>query len=168
MIDLGCGEGRDAVTFARNGFRVTAVDLSLPGLEKLARYAQEEGLHVDTAQADVREFQLEQSYAVVFSTGLVHYLLPATRLARFEHLKQHTTAAGIHAHSALVSKPFLPAAPDADPDVVLFRSGELMGYFWDWEILYTAEDLFDCTSGGIPHRHAIDRIIARRYAGAGR
>lgn len=38
-----------------------------------------------------------------------------------------------------------------------------MGYYWDWEILYCTEEIFDCMSSGIPHKHAVNRIIARRY-----
>jgi len=33
LIDLGCGNGRDSLYFARNGINVTAVDLSLVGIE---------------------------------------------------------------------------------------------------------------------------------------
>ncbi len=38
-----------------------------------------------------------------------------------------------------------------------------MVYYWDWEILYCTEDIFEYTSGGVTHKHAIDRIIARWY-----
>ena len=34
LIDLGCGEGRNAIYFARHGFCATGLDTSLPGLEK--------------------------------------------------------------------------------------------------------------------------------------
>jgi tellurite methyltransferase len=38
-----------------------------------------------------------------------------------------------------------------------------MSYYWEWEILYGTEEIFDCTSSGVPHKHAVNRIIARRY-----
>ena len=41
LLDLGCGEGRNAVYFAKHGFVVVGLDLSLPGLEKTRRYAEE-------------------------------------------------------------------------------------------------------------------------------
>ena len=34
VLDIGCGEGKDAVFFARNGYDVTAFDLSKEGIEK--------------------------------------------------------------------------------------------------------------------------------------
>ena len=164
LIDVGCGEGRNAVHFAKCGFRVTGVDISLRGLEKLGRYGGEAGADVLTVQADIAEHILTEMYDVVFSTGAVHYLPPNVRSARFDHFKAQTAPDGINAHSALVGKPFLPPAPDADPAVVLFTSGELLSYYWDWEILYCVEEIFDCASGGSPHKHAVNRVIARRYA----
>jgi len=164
-MDLGCGEGRNAVYLAERGFRVTGLDLSRPGLDKARRFASEAGTKVRTVLADVRSYQLAEAYDVIFSTGLVHYLPPTTRGERFEHFKARTAPGGLNAHSALVGKPFLEPAPDADPNVVLFTSGELMGYYWDWEIVHCVEEIFECRSGGVPHQHAVNRVIARRYAG---
>jgi tellurite methyltransferase len=46
LIDLGCGEGRNAVYFAQHGFDVVGLDLSLPGLEKTKKYTHETGVAV--------------------------------------------------------------------------------------------------------------------------
>ncbi|MEU7860776.1 class I SAM-dependent methyltransferase [Nonomuraea sp. NPDC049141] len=43
-LDLGCGEGADAVWLARRGWRVTAVDISGVALERAARHAAREGV----------------------------------------------------------------------------------------------------------------------------
>lgn len=39
---------------------------------------------------------------------------------------------------------------------------ELLQLLRDWEIVWCTEEIFDCTSGGVPHKHAVNRIIARR------
>ena len=163
LLDLGCGEGRNAVYFARHGFRVVGLDTSLPGLEKTRRYAQEEGVHVETIQADILTYALEDTYDVIFSTGTLQYLPPEVRVERFENYKDHTSPEGINALSVFVRKPFIERAPDAETTAFPYKSGELMGYYWDWEIVYCAEEIFDCMSGGVPHKHAVNRIIARRY-----
>ena len=54
-------------------------------------------------------------------------------------------------------------APDSEPTAHSYRSGELLTYYWDWEILYFLEEIFDCTSSGVPHRHAVNRIVARQW-----
>jgi len=57
-------------------------------------------------------------------------------------------------------------APDANDDEAPFRPGELLEYYDDWEIPYFAEDIFDCDSGGVPHKHAMQGIVVRRFRGA--
>ena len=163
LLDIGCGEGRNAVYFAKHGFEVVGLDLSLLGLKKMKKYAEETGVHVKTIHADIVEYELEDIYDVIFSTGTLQYLPPEVREKRFQNYKEHTTPKGIIAFSVFVRKPFIPRAPDAEETAFLYRSGELMSYFWDWEIIYSTEEIFDCMSSGIPHKHAVNRIIARRY-----
>ncbi|BCB88813.1 hypothetical protein Psuf_061260 [Phytohabitans suffuscus] len=43
-LDLGCGAGGDALRLARQGWRVTAVDIATTAVEKLRSLAQAEGL----------------------------------------------------------------------------------------------------------------------------
>lgn len=165
LIDLGCGEGRNAVYLARHGFQVPGLDTSLHGLVKARKYASESGVSVETIHDDVCSCSLARMYDVVFSTGLVHYIPPEIRRERFAHFKSRTSPRGFNAHSALVWRPFLDPAPDAEPDVTPFQSGELMSYYWDWEIVYGVEEVFDCLSPGLPHKHAVNRLIARRWEG---
>ena len=162
LIDLGCGEGRNAIYLASKGFQVTALDLSPVGLEKTRRYAGKKGVEVKTIEANISDCVLEQEFECVFSTGTVHYIAPELRPASFSYFQSKTICGGLHAISALVSKPFIKHAPDAEDHVTLFESGELMSYYKHWRILHTIETIFDCNSGGTPHRHAVNRIIARR------
>ncbi len=55
-LDLGCGEGRNALWLAQAGWRVTAVDFSSVALERLARAAEERGVQVEVEEADLLEF----------------------------------------------------------------------------------------------------------------
>lgn len=165
LLDLGCGEGRDAVHFAKHGFWVVGLDLSLRGLEKTRTYAEEVGVRVETIHADIVTYELEEVYDVIFSTGTLQYLPPHVRSRVFQNYKDYTSEKGINVLSVFVEKPFIKRAPDAEETAFPYRSGELMGYYWDWEILHSVEEIFDCTSGGVPHKHAVNRMIARRYQG---
>ena len=51
-IDLGAGEGRNAVWLASRGWTVTAVDFSQVGLDKAQQLAAEHGVEVATVCAD--------------------------------------------------------------------------------------------------------------------
>lgn len=39
LLDIGCGEGKDAVFFARNGYQVDAFDITKTGLDKAEKLA---------------------------------------------------------------------------------------------------------------------------------
>jgi len=69
---------------------------------------------------------------------------------------------GLNVFSALLHKPFIPPAPDADAGAHLFRSGELFAHYAAWRIEHCAEEVFDCMSSGVPHQHAVNRMVARK------
>ena len=48
ILDLGCGLGRHAILFAKNGFNVTACDLSEYGVNHLNEWANKENLKIET------------------------------------------------------------------------------------------------------------------------
>ena len=58
-LDLGTGEGRNAIWLAERGWRVTAVDFSAVGLAKAARLAASRHATVDWVEADVRDYEPE-------------------------------------------------------------------------------------------------------------
>lgn len=57
VLELGCGQGRDTLLFAKEGFRVTALDYSEAGLRKLRESATDLGVsdRIDTRSFDVRK-----------------------------------------------------------------------------------------------------------------
>lgn len=52
-LDVGCGEGADAVWLARQGWQVTALDVSQVALERAAAHAREAGADVQWIHADL-------------------------------------------------------------------------------------------------------------------
>ncbi len=55
-LDLGCGEGRNAVWLAQRGWQVTGVDFSQVGLDKAARLAEQRGVWVQWLRADLVDY----------------------------------------------------------------------------------------------------------------
>ena len=55
-LDLGCGEGRNAVWLASQGWTVTGVDFSEVGLEKARRLAEAQGVPVEWKLAALRTY----------------------------------------------------------------------------------------------------------------
>lgn len=52
-LDVGCGEGADAIWLARRGWAVTAIDVSEVALDRARRAAEEAGVEVEWLRADV-------------------------------------------------------------------------------------------------------------------
>lgn len=160
VLDIGCGEGKDAVFFARNGYEVTAFDVAEPGLEKARRLAAAFNVDVNFFQANIFDFRPNSEFDIVFSSGVLHYLPEDIRGTVIEAYQEHTAAGGIHALNVFVSKPFLPLPPDEESPDTLWRSGELAMLYHDWHLRSFSEQIFDCNSSGIPHKHCMDVIIA--------
>ncbi len=53
VLDIACGDGRNAIYLAREKFDVTGVDFSDEGLSRLNRFASDEGLKINTIQHDL-------------------------------------------------------------------------------------------------------------------
>lgn len=66
LLDLGAGQGRDAVVAKNLGFEVTAVDVSKAGINQI----QEEG--IKGIVADIFNFQFNQKYQVVLLDAVIH------------------------------------------------------------------------------------------------
>lgn len=165
LLDIGCGEGKDAVFFARNGYEVTAFDVTDAGVEKTRQLADRVGVRVNAFKADILDYRLDASFDVLYSSGALHYMHPAYRAEIFDNYKRFTNADGVHIFNAFVYKPFIAPPPENEPYAYPWHSGELLAHYRDWLIMDSSEVVFDCNSSGIPHRHAMSKVMARKVAG---
>lgn len=75
VLELGCGDGVNAVFMASRGCEVTAVDVSATALEMARGRQGEAGVEVDWVEADVFELQSPpEPFDLVFDRGLLHHL----------------------------------------------------------------------------------------------
>ena len=75
-VDLGAGEGRNAVWLAGRGWAVTAVDFSQVGLDKATLLAEDHGVTIATACADATTWQPKVPVDLVV---LSYLQLPSTQ-----------------------------------------------------------------------------------------
>lgn len=162
LLDIGCGEGKDAVFFARNGYDVTAFDVADAGIEKTKRLADQFGVQIKVFRADILDFRLDTSFDILYSSGVLHYIKPEYRQEIFSNYKQFTNSNGMHILNVFVQKPFIAPPPEKEPNAYSWKSGELLLHYHDWLIKSCPEVIFDCNSSGIPHQHAMSKIIAQK------
>jgi SAM-dependent methyltransferase len=88
-LDLGCGEGGDAIWLAEQGWHVTAADVSGVALERAARHAAEKNV---ADRIDWQRHDLGTSFpAGVFDLVSAHFLYSRSEMPREKILR---TAAG--------------------------------------------------------------------------
>lgn len=162
LLDIGSGEGRDAIYFAKSGFQVDALEISTPGVEKIRHYSQTSGYAVNILHTDMIGYELTTSYDVIYAHGSLQFLPLEQRQNHFERYKRHTNPGGLNAYLVFVEKPFIKVAPDWQKNEYFYLSGDLARYYHDWEILLYEEQVIECNSAGIPHKHAVNSFIARK------
>ncbi len=162
VLDMGCGEGRNALFVARRGFEVDAFDISEHGIDKLTAAAVKLGVGVNAWVEDMKSFEFSRSYDLVISHGVLHLLAREEWTRIIESMQAATKEGGVNVVAVFTDT--LPTPEDLAPHVRgLFREGELLQIYSGWHIesfeSYVKEDEHP---HGIHHRHPINKIIARR------
>jgi cyclopropane fatty-acyl-phospholipid synthase-like methyltransferase len=94
LLDLGCGDGKDSLYFARKGFKVTAIDFSSLAIEKLSHRARA-GMEVDAIVMDVRNIKFTGKFDVIYSNLGLHYFDDKTTTRIFQEIHQLLTKGGL-------------------------------------------------------------------------
>lgn len=86
VLDIGCGQGRDALFIARMGYRVVGVDISEAGIQQLQADAVKENLAITGIVADLRDYQAEGTFDVVVVDRTLHMLAAEIHLQVLKRL----------------------------------------------------------------------------------
>ena len=162
VLDIGCGDGKDAVYMASKGYKVTAFDLTENGIRKTIRLAKENGVEINAYVDDINTFGTDEQFDIVYSTGTIQYLFDENKKSFFEKISRITRRNGFVFFNVFVEKPFLELPPDWDIEEKMWRSGELFSFFPDWKFIRIDETIFEDNSNGIPHYHCMDTIICEK------
>jgi len=119
-LDIACGEGRNSVFLALNGYEVTALDISDAGLAKAARQAEENAVVIDFQQVDLDGYQFTEKFdLIIMFNFLLRDLIPQA--------VQALSAGGLLIVDTLMESPQL-LATHKNPAYFL-RRGELRSIF---------------------------------------
>jgi tellurite methyltransferase len=72
-LDLGCGQGRDAIPLARMGFDVIAIDNSKVGIEQMNQIAKSENLQLKGVASDIFQFDSYAEFDFVLLDSMFHF-----------------------------------------------------------------------------------------------
>ncbi|MEZ4436572.1 MAG: class I SAM-dependent methyltransferase [bacterium] len=94
VLDLGCGQGRDALMFARAGHRVVGVDVSVVGINQMLEAARAEGLAVQGVVDDICTWLPDRLFDIVVLDRVLHMLPAPARVPLLEKAMEAVTPGG--------------------------------------------------------------------------
>lgn len=160
LLDLGCREGQNVLFFARNGYRVTGVEISESGVRKGKALARHWNVQADFICASVADYQPVQNFDIVFCDTILHLIKPEDRTRLLDMCKKNTPSGGIHVVNVPVKKPFL-STEQRGQRLYEWKSGELFTCYSDWKILECTETEPLLTTGRV-HPRIYNYVIAQK------
>lgn len=122
-LDVGCGNGRNAVYLAEQGFVVQGVDLSAQALSWAAEMARRRAVVLDLKQASIFDQPpAPKSLDFVYDSGCFHHVVPHRRREYVRLLAQALRPGG---RLGLVC--FRPEGGSGLDDEQVYRQGSLGG-----------------------------------------
>jgi len=156
-LDLGCGNGRNSLYLAANGFDITAWDKNPASISNLERIRQAEGLeNLRTAIKDLNALSFDGEYDFILSTVVMMFLEAKTIPGLIANMQRCTRHGGYN---------LIVAAMDTDdfPCTVgfpfAFKPEELRNYYAGWALLKYNEDV-----GELHRTDASGKRIKLRFA----
>lgn len=158
VLDFGCGLGNLALAAARQGCSVLALDASHTAIEHLRRAAAEEALDVEAAEADLREYRLQEDFDAVVSIGLLMFFDCPAALRQLRQLQDRLRPGGIAVVNVLEEGTTYMRMFDPGQHCV-FPRDELRKQFGAWEILQLVHQDFPAPEGQVK---AFATVVARK------
>jgi SAM-dependent methyltransferase len=182
VLDIGVGQGRNALFLARRGYRVDGIDPSRTAVQTVDEVARDETLPVRLFQCGFEDFESDVDwYSGVLALGLIQ-TLPRSSIAQLTgRLREWTRGGSVIFITAFTTEdPWLRHVPRGwrpvdrncySDDAGHFRTyldrGELLDLFPGCDVIYHWEGLgpLHRHGEGAAHHHGSVRVVLRRIAG---
>ncbi|MBD3276175.1 MAG: methyltransferase domain-containing protein [Candidatus Marinimicrobia bacterium] len=73
VLDLGCGQGRDAIALARLGYSVTGIDKSKVGIDQMNKIGSAENLDLVGQVGDIYSFDQFDEFDIILLDSMFHF-----------------------------------------------------------------------------------------------
>lgn len=96
VLDLGGGEGRNALYLASRGFDVTVYDFSEVAIQNLHVFAAEQHVSIKTKVVDLLDTDIEREFDSIILTFVLHHMNSLDAKALIRKAQAHTAAGGVN------------------------------------------------------------------------
>jgi tellurite methyltransferase len=134
LLDIGGGEGRNAVYLAEQGFIVSVLDFSEVAVERVKLVAKERGVMLQARVFDVTSEEIDSVFDGCVVTFVLHHFETVVAERVIRKAKQHTSTGGVHVLMTFSNQGVLYERNRTSgrfyPSVA-----EIQALYTDWEIL---------------------------------
>jgi tellurite methyltransferase len=178
VLDLGMGEGRNALYFANKGFETEGIDISETAVNRALSYAHENGLMMKTKVSDLISFEIEESaYSLIILANVLNFFKDEEIKQVIDKAKKGLVKGGllyinafdIHdpSYERNVSRAerisdhtFYRAKSDSY--IHFFTRKELESYFEGYQTIKASENYLLDVSHGEPHYHGTVEMLVKK------
>lgn len=182
VLDLGSGEGRNALFLAGLGYAVEGFDWSVTAITRCRERARKAGLTVDAQVKDLRELAiLPEKYALILAISVINFFTLAEAARLLEQMAKGLAQGGLVYLSAF--SPEDPAyrhcknhykelepntfyLPRRNTNFHFFPQEELLASFTNLKTIYYSAGTGLDLAHGKPHYHGYIAYIGQRWAAA--
>jgi SAM-dependent methyltransferase len=165
ILDLGAGEGKNAIYLSQKGFKVIAIECSKFAIENFKRLLEaKNSQNISIIQGDARNFYTYRNFDGIIAYGLLH-CLPSfpDALNIVKNMKHWTIKGGINVIVTFTDNISIPNV-QSYLNPCFIKKEELEEWYKDWEILRIEEDIINeiHPTSNSKHQHSLVRLLARK------
>ncbi|MBI2043865.1 class I SAM-dependent methyltransferase [Candidatus Pacearchaeota archaeon] len=89
VLELGCGHGNDSIFLAKNGFEVTAIDISNNAIGEAKKRAEKNGVKIKFLVEDASQLNsLKETFQFIYDRACFHFIPKEKRAGYLTNIKR--------------------------------------------------------------------------------
>ena len=178
ILDLGIGEGRNALFFAKMGYEVEGADISQTAIERCLQRAETQNLKIKAEVKDLKEMEIAQGkYSLIIAAWVLNFLRKTEVDKIVNKIKDGLKKDGlVYVGTFSPSDPGYQRAKETLKEVEentfysekrksfihYFTRNEIASLFKGFEIIYFVEGTGLDIEHGEPHYHGLIEYMGQR------
>jgi len=178
MLDLGIGEGRNAIPFAFSGFNIDGIDISETAIRRCKENLGDRDAVINLICSNLKEYEVKKdNYTAIIAANVLNFFRKSEIDVIIKRIKEGLKEDGIvylsvfstlepQYNSIKENKKQVEEntfyIDEKDSYAHFFTQEETKKYFEDFELICCCEGLEYDSGHGEPHYHGVIEFMARK------